>query len=123
MKIAVWHNLPSGGGKRALYCHVRGLQTRGHTIEAWRPSIADAHYLPLSELVVEHIDPFGWSAVRPRNALAAMFWWYRKLPAQMRAMDEHCRRCAEQINRSGCDVLLANSCWIFAAAPIAKYVH
>src|SRR5258708_7701650 len=25
MKIAVWHNLPSGGGKRALHDHVRGL--------------------------------------------------------------------------------------------------
>jgi hypothetical protein len=31
MKIAVWHNLGSGGGKRALYDHVVGLLARGHT--------------------------------------------------------------------------------------------
>jgi len=36
MKIAVWHNLPSGGGKRALYHHVRGLVERGHRVESWR---------------------------------------------------------------------------------------
>jgi hypothetical protein len=30
MKIAVWQNLPSGGGKRALYYHVRGLVELGH---------------------------------------------------------------------------------------------
>src|SRR5216683_127828 len=42
MRIAVWHNLPSGGGKRALYDHVRGLVSRGHEVEH---SIAamDAH--------------------------------------------------------------------------------
>jgi hypothetical protein len=32
MKIAVWYNLPSGGAKRALYYHVRGLVERGHTV-------------------------------------------------------------------------------------------
>ena len=25
MKIAIWHNLPSDGGKRALFYHVWGL--------------------------------------------------------------------------------------------------
>jgi len=35
MRIAVWHNLPSGGAKRALYDHVRGLVDRGHSIESW----------------------------------------------------------------------------------------
>jgi len=33
LKIAVWHNLPSGGGKRALYQHVKGLVDRGHDLE------------------------------------------------------------------------------------------
>jgi hypothetical protein len=34
MKIAVWHNLRSGGGKRALYDHVVGLlRLRQITIE------------------------------------------------------------------------------------------
>ena len=60
MRIAVWHNLPSGGGKRALHDHVRGLLGRGHTIEAWCPSTADPDYLPLSELIPEHVLPLAW---------------------------------------------------------------
>ena len=54
VKIAVWHNLPSGGGKRALYYHVRGLVERGHTVESWCPPTADLSYLPLRELISEH---------------------------------------------------------------------
>jgi len=60
MKIAVWYNLPSGGGKRALYNYVRGLVERGHTIESWCPSTADRSYLPLTEWVPEHVVPLPW---------------------------------------------------------------
>jgi hypothetical protein len=69
MKIAVWHNLPSGGGKRALYYHVKGLVERGHTVESWCPSTAAQSYLPLSELITEHIIPLSWKPKSPKNAL------------------------------------------------------
>ena len=55
IRIAVWHNLPSGGGKRALYDQVRGLTNRGYHIEAWCPSTADQNFLPLNSLIKEHI--------------------------------------------------------------------
>ena len=55
MKIAVWHNLPGGGGKRALYHHVKGLVEAGHHLEVWRPDLADESFLPLHELCREHI--------------------------------------------------------------------
>ena len=64
MKIAVWHNLPSGGGKRALYHHVKGLLERGHTLESWCPPTADQAYLTLSELIKENIVPL---AQQPRK--------------------------------------------------------
>ena len=57
MKIAVWHNLPSGGGKRALYDHVSGLVARGHEVEVWAPPTAHREYLPLGRIVREHIVP------------------------------------------------------------------
>jgi glycosyltransferase involved in cell wall biosynthesis len=50
LRIAVWHNLPSGGGKRALYDHVKGLVERGHEVRVWVPPTADEEYLPLSSL-------------------------------------------------------------------------
>src|SRR5438270_5425310 len=46
MKIAIWHNLPSGGAKRALHDQVVGLKARGHELEVWCPSSADPNYLP-----------------------------------------------------------------------------
>jgi len=121
MKIAVWHNLPSGGGKRALYDHVRGLVRRGHTVEAWCPPTADRAYCPLGEFAREHVVPFPWPANRhPKLYLALSYiasW------GKLNPMDHHCRQCAEDINRGGFDLLFANSCMFLGAAPIARHVR
>lgn len=52
MRIAVIHDLPSGGGKRVLVEQVRGLRERGHEMEAFVPATADETFLPLEELGV-----------------------------------------------------------------------
>src|SRR5216683_3299275 len=78
VKIAVWHNLPSGGGKRALYYHVRGLVERGHTVESWCPPTADVSYLPLRELIPEHTKPFDWVPFGGRYALTRLLNQYRE---------------------------------------------
>jgi glycosyltransferase involved in cell wall biosynthesis len=117
MRIAVWHNLPSGGGKRALYGQVAGLLARGHTVEAWCPQTADRKYLPLDAIIPEHVinlapvrytlsDKLGITLVKKR---------------QIAAMDAHCRICAEQISRGNFDILLANSCMFFGAASIGRF--
>jgi glycosyltransferase involved in cell wall biosynthesis len=51
MKIAVFHNLPSGGAKRALYGFVKYLTKSGHLIDVFVPSAADENFLPLKEIV------------------------------------------------------------------------
>ena len=51
MKIAVFHNLPSGGAKRALYNFVKYLKNAGHQIDVHVPSTADETYLPLKDIV------------------------------------------------------------------------
>jgi glycosyltransferase involved in cell wall biosynthesis len=129
MKIAVWHNLPSGGGKRALYHHVRGLVARGHEVEAWCPPTADQTYLPLSEMITEHVVPIE----QRTNALAKFYGKFEMLRREVllpydqtrrnAALDEHCRRCAEEINRGNFDLLFANASLIQAVSPIARYVH
>ena len=117
MRIAVWHNLPSGGGKRALYYHVRGLVERGHSVEAWCPSTSDRNYLPLSEFITEHVVPID---IRQRSNFVA------KLPGdelrQAKALDQHCQRCAEEINRGDFNILFANSSVIHAVSSIGRYV-
>jgi glycosyltransferase involved in cell wall biosynthesis len=53
MKVAIFHNLSSGGAKRALYNFSTFLTKSGHTVEAFVPSTANESYLPLEDLVSE----------------------------------------------------------------------
>ncbi len=118
LRIAVWHNLPSGGGKRQLYYHVQGLVERGHYLEAWCPNSADQNYLSLSGIIKEHVLPLEvckGSDHFPRSV--------NTVRALARAIEENAQRCAEQINRGGFDVLHANPCIYFRTTPIARYVH
>src|SRR5262249_35414220 len=121
MKIAVWHNLPSGGGKRALFYHVRGLRERGHVLESWCPSTADKGYLPLGDLITEHIDPLRVPDVRWRRLRYHEVGLAIALLRRLKAMDEHSLRCARQMQAGGFDVLFANACQFFRAPQIARH--
>jgi glycosyltransferase involved in cell wall biosynthesis len=122
MKIAVWHNLPSGGGKRALYYQIKGLVARGHTVEAWCPSTADAEFLPLHDLIPEHVLPLNLSNPKPRTILRQVWSNYSRVVSQLSDIDNHCQTCAKQINQQDFDVLFANECRFYNASPIAHYV-
>jgi glycosyltransferase involved in cell wall biosynthesis len=120
MKIAIWYNLPSGGAKRALYDHLRGLVERGHTMECWCPSTADRSYLPLADLIPEHVLPLSWPAEGKRDFPLTRA--YGDIRDRLARVDRHCRQCAEDINRGGFDLLFANRCGFFATSAIARYV-
>lgn len=49
MKIAVFHNLPSGGAKRALYGLVKYLTKVGCSVDVFVPSTANETFLPLKQ--------------------------------------------------------------------------
>ncbi|HUS16145.1 MAG TPA: glycosyltransferase family 4 protein [Chloroflexia bacterium] len=121
MRIAVWHNLPSGGGKRALHHQLRGLIERGHQIEIWCPSSSDSSYLPLGSLAVEHAIPFN-SQPQQAGGRVRQIWVDRQnATSRMQAMESVCRRCADEINRGGFNLLFANSCFMYAAPFITRY--
>jgi glycosyltransferase involved in cell wall biosynthesis len=123
MKIAIWHNLPSGGAKRSFHYEVRELVRRGHTVESWCPPTADQSFLSIGELVPEHIVPFEWQDARRSNPFARLLSPYRNIVGKLAAMDEHCRRCAEQINRGGFDILFGNGCMFFRVTAISRFVN
>ena len=119
MKIAVWHNLPSGGGKRALFDQVAGLIERGHTIEAWCFPTADQSYLPLSSLVQEHVVAFD----RPgRTNWEKRLWMDADVASEIAAMRRHLAVVAEEIQVGSFDVLLAHPCQKFLAPALARHV-
>lgn len=123
MKIAVWHNLPSGGGKRALYYHVRGLVERGHTLESWCPPTADQSYLPLSEFIPERVLPLDWKPLAEKSLPAKLATHRLDFLTRVDALDRHCRLCAEEINRGDFDLLFANSSLYQAVSSIGHYVE
>ena len=120
MRIGVWHNLSSGGAKRALYDQVEGLKSRGYELEAWCPPTADRTFLPLSNIVTEHVVPLDHPGAAP--------WWgggrrallKRSAPLR-RALLDHSQLCAEQARASGCDVIFAATCQFFGAPAIARF--
>ena len=68
MCIAVWHHLPSGGGKRVLYHQAKGLAQRGHHLEVWCPPSANRAYLPLVGVAAEHLVAYEREPYRPRGS-------------------------------------------------------
>jgi glycosyltransferase involved in cell wall biosynthesis len=123
MRIAVWHNLSSGGAKRALYHHVKGLVERGHSVECWCPAIADVSYLPLKELAPEHIVSFDY---QPKTLPGRAGQWvnrYLNAMNRLRAMDKACKQSAKEIGSGGFDVLFANSCHLYHMPQIVRYAQ
>lgn len=123
MRIAVWHNLPSGGGKRALYDQVHGLVARGHHVEVWCPPTADNDYLPLREIVPEHVVPLKLKGhLEPTHSLLEklhpLHWSAR---SQLRAMKEHSLECANQMDSKSFDLLFAACCLVLHTPAIARF--
>jgi glycosyltransferase involved in cell wall biosynthesis len=121
MKIALWHNLLSGGGKRAMYDQVCGLTSRGHHVEAWCPPTANKTFLPLKTLIKEHIvpleelPPMGKGPINLRERRAG------ETGRRMALMEKHCQQCAEEIATGGFDLLLSHPCTSFHVSAIGKY--
>jgi glycosyltransferase involved in cell wall biosynthesis len=118
LKIAVWHNLPSGGGKRQLHNHVKGLVERGHYVESWCPDTADQEFLPLTELIREHVLPLKGS----QKGFHSTFRTAPVVCRMLSAIENHCRACADQIMRKNFDVLFTNACMFMRTSPIAQYI-
>lgn len=110
MKIALWHHLPSGGGKRALYEQARGLAGRGHSIETWCPQSDGDTYLPLDEFGPVHRMPL---APMPSCGRAILFAKaradYREIVDEIAVLEQHAVEAAEEINESDFDVVLVSS--------------
>jgi glycosyltransferase involved in cell wall biosynthesis len=121
MKIAVWHNLHSGGGSRALQYHIQGLVEKGHEVEIWADDPDAGGFMNLPENVKLHKVPLTYSEQQPSIRERFTSFFFEK-DANMKAMEKHCKKCASEINAGGFDVLFANSCFYYGVPFISRFI-
>ncbi len=121
LRIAIWHNLPSGGGARALNYHLNGLVNRGHVVELWSCNPTADGFIQIPESVKAHQIPLKRHP-KPNFSDKFQSYFYEK-DRNMIEMENHCQACAEQINQGGFDVLFANSCFYYAVPFIGRFVN
>ncbi len=133
LRIAVYHNLPSGGAKRVVYEQVAGLAARGHTVDVFVPGTAEERFRPLREVARGvHVFPHPEPPDRERMLaglpapLDAPRWL--AFLASMRRLE---RRIAGAIDCGGYDVVLVHPSrftqapWVLGAlaTPAVYYCH
>jgi glycosyltransferase involved in cell wall biosynthesis len=126
MRIAVWHNLPSGGGKRALYNHIKALKERGHYIESWTTDLASADYLPLSEIITEHCMPLKAKLQKVEKSKNPLIQTIKR----NKLFKSFFTECVNEIQKGGFDLIFANACRItympyiglYAKIPVVVYL-
>jgi len=120
MRIAIYHNLPSGGAKRTLYEAARRLAEK-HPIDVFSTSSANHEFGDLRPLAGRHeveefqplplfSSPFG--RLNQVMRLADLF--------RIRAVQ---KRIAQKIDQGGYDVLLVEHCRFEKSPSILRYVR
>ena len=100
MKIAFFHNLPSGGAKRAVYGYVKYLTKAGHTVDVFIPSTAEENFLGLREFVKEiKVLPVKSTLI---GSIKSIWYGYRFSLADLEVVQ---KRLAAMINRGDYDVV------------------
>lgn len=109
MRIAVVHNLPSGGARRALAAHCRGLAALGHELELFTPATADESFHPVAPPGTPH---HVFATPTPPGREASLFG--RPTPLNvlraarlLRALSRVHRDIAAAVDRGRFDVVLA----------------
>ncbi len=133
MNIALYHNLPSGGARRAMVEMAKGLAARGHTVDEYCPETADLTFLPLDGIVRRTVVlPFRPRGVaRTRVPLLTPYITAARLAGDLRAMAALGAEAAQRIDRQGYDVVFSHDCQIvlvpdvlrFSQRPSVHYCH
>lgn len=119
MKIAIYHNLPSGGAKRALYEWIKRLADT-HLIDVYTLSTADHTFLDvrpyvkgyhISEFVPHHLfrSPFG--------RLNQMQYW-----RDLGTLERIAATMGKVINAQDYDVIFLNPCQYTYMPVLACYI-
>ena len=119
MKIAVYHNLPSGGGKRALTEMVRALSPR-HEVDVYTLSCAEHEFADLRPLVNRHtVFPF-----EPDRLFQSPFGRLNQIQRMrtLRRLRQVNRAIAVEIDDAGYDIAFVHNCRFSQSPPILTFL-
>lgn len=124
MKIALFHNLPSGGAKRHTFEQVRELSLRGYEIHEFAPTTADDAYCSFKPYVKEqHFYPFEMLPLAPRKLpLITPYIHLVQGIKNMQRIRELNWTIAQDINSGGFDIALVKDCHITLNPYILQYL-
>jgi glycosyltransferase involved in cell wall biosynthesis len=112
VRIALFHNLPSGGAKRHVREQARELARRGHELTEFCPATAEVDVCPLGPYVREtHV--FAAGAERPlagRIPLLTPYVHALQALVALRGAERVQRRIAAAIDAGNFDVALVQDC-------------
>ena len=119
LRIAVWDNLPSEGGRRLLAHHLDHLKREGHEIRLWTTpqGVLDPPALDV-ETVVEPL-PLRLSGRRTWSQLPPWF----VVRDRLQAMDRHLDRVGQAMDAWAPDVVFANACRLLRATDLGSRVR
>lgn len=120
MKIAVYHNLPSGGAKRALHELLKVLPGE-HTVDVYTPSTSDETFGSLEPIVHAHTTV----EFHPLPLLRSPFGRFNQLfrlidLLRLRMIG---RRLARRIDALSYDVAFVHPCQFEACPSILRYLR
>ncbi len=119
MKIAVCHNLPSGGAKRALYGNVSYL-SKTNDIDAFIPSTANEDYLPLKN-IVDNLNIFPVKNNTSKDFLISAIKYFPSRVSLL-YLEKTQKNMAEIINKEDYDVVLCEQDRFTMAPFFLKYL-
>ena len=111
LRVAVFHNLPSGGAKRALHSHMRLLHKMGHKLDLYNLTTSEEGFVPLAPFAEDVFTfPLNWTPPRPRANLAVRL-------ANLSRLASVCEMIAERIDNGQYDVAFVHHCR-FVQSPL-----
>lgn len=128
MRIAIFHNLPSGGAKRALMEWTRRLVQK-HEVHVYTLNTADHAYCDIRPMVLHHLV-YSFQPLplyqSPLGRLNQLQRW-----RDLGRLTTLYQRMAEQIDQGGYDVVFTHPCLftfipilnLFLSTPTVYYLH
>ena len=124
LKIAVFHNLPSGGAKRSLFTYIDYLTFHGHIVDVFIPQTANEDYLPLKSVANNIVE----YEVKPSFFRERIYSIFSYVPAIIRRVSlnnlyKTHKKIAEDINSLDYDIVYVEQDQFTMTPIILKYLE